>query len=188
MFTSERVRLRPLEAGDLERARSWVNDWTTCRGVNRVLPVTAEEQAEWFRRLADDPARVVFGVDARHEDGTTWEHVGTAGLNGIDPRSRSAELWMIIGPTARRGRGLGTEATRLLVWYGLQCLNLHRISLYTPATNDRALSVYRRIGFVEEGRARQAVFFEGRYLDTIHMGLLEGEFDPAFHPVEWPAS
>jgi len=188
VFTGERVRLRPLEGADLERARDWVNDWTTCRGVNRVLPVTAEEQAQWFRRLADDPARIAFAVDARTEPDRDWAHVGTAGFNGIDARSRSAELWLIIGPAARRGQGLGTEATRLLVWYGFRCLNLHRIALYSPATNRRALSVYRKVGFVEEGRAREAVFFEGHYTDAVHMGLLEHEFDPAFHPEEWPAS
>ena len=187
MFTGRRVRLRPLEAADLERARSWVNDWTTCRGVNRVLPVTAEEQVQWFRRLAGDPGRVAFGVDARCDDSSAWEHVGTAGLNGIDTRARRAELWLIIGPAAKRGQGLGTEATRLLVWYAFRCLNLHRIALYTPATNQRAVAVYRKVGFVEEGRAREDVFFEGHYVDAVYMGLLEHEFDPAFHPTEWPA-
>ncbi|MDZ5078760.1 GNAT family protein [Nesterenkonia sp. HG001] len=55
-----------------------------------------------------------------------------------------------------RGRGLGTEATRFPVDYGLVALGLNRISLEVYDVNPRACHVYEKVGLVHEGTERQA--------------------------------
>jgi RimJ/RimL family protein N-acetyltransferase len=65
---------------------------------------------------------------------------------------------------------------RLLLRHGFETLNLNRVHLRVYEDNARALAVYRRLGFQEEGRLRQDRFLEGRYWDTLLMGLLRQEW------------
>ena len=68
-----------------------------------------------------------------------------------------------------------TEAVRLLLDFGFGELNLHRISLHVFEDNERARSVYRKAGFIEEGLLREAAFIDGRYRSVRVMGLLASE-------------
>jgi RimJ/RimL family protein N-acetyltransferase len=65
----------------------------------------------------------------------------------------------------------------LLIEYGFNTLNLHRIELTTFGFNVRALKSYLKIGFQEEGRRREAIFANGEYHDSIMLGLLRSEWN-----------
>jgi len=179
MISEGRIRLRALEEGDLERTRAWVNDPEVARLVNRVTPVTAQEHREWYARVVSDPQQVLFAIeivaDARH--------IGNCGLKGIAPRVRKAELWMYLGDPSCWGKGYGTEACRALLRFGFERLNLNRIHLYTPAYNQPAVSLYKKLGFKTEGVLRQDVFQDGQYHDAVVMGLLRHEFAAVAQPV-----
>jgi RimJ/RimL family protein N-acetyltransferase len=88
---------------------------------------------------------------------------------------RSAELQIRIGDASARGRGLGSEAVRLLVEFGFRDLNLHRIWLRVFRSNTRALRTYAAAGFVKEGIMRDAAFIDGRFVDVVVMRKLDRE-------------
>ena len=79
--------------------------------------------------------------------------------------------WPGIGPKGR-DRGLGSEATGLIVRYGLTALGLHRIELTVYAFNPRAQRVYEKAGFLVEGTARDALRFDGAWVDAVYMSIL----------------
>ncbi len=174
MISEGRIRLRALEEGDLERTRAWVNDPEVARLVNRVGPVSGAEHREWFTRTVNDPQQVIFAIDVVAED----RHIGNCGFKHVDQRVRKAELWIYLGDASCWGKGYGLEACRALVRYGFERMNLNRIHLYTPAYNERAAALYEKLGFTNEGRLRQDVFQDGRYHDSILMGLLRHEYAP----------
>jgi len=91
-------------------------------------------------------------------------------------KDRDAMFGIAIGEKDYWSKGYGTEATRLLVNYGFQQLNLHRISSGAPAYNERSLRLHRRVGFHEEGRVRQAMFKNGQYRDRVEFGILREEW------------
>jgi diamine N-acetyltransferase len=93
-------------------------------------------------------------------------------LLNINWRHRSGELQIRIGDAASRGRGLGTEAVRLLCDFGFADLNLHRIYLHVFASNSRAIGAYEKAGFVREGLLRQAAYIDGQWVDVVLMGLI----------------
>jgi len=56
-------------------------------------------------------------------------------------------------------------------------LALHRVALTVFEFNERAIRAYQKCGFVVEGRARQAIFRDGRFWDEIHMSILLEEWE-----------
>ncbi|KAJ6781917.1 hypothetical protein PWT90_10861 [Aphanocladium album] len=74
-------------------------------------------------------------------------------------------------------QGYGTEALQWLINWGFRYANLHRISLSVNSYNARAIAAYKKLGFVEEGRSRETVFFDRQWYDTILMSILEQEWD-----------
>lgn len=169
MYTDGVVTLAPFERDDLPQILAWVNDVALCQAIDRVLPVTSLEHEKWYEELVLQKDAVTFGIrlDA--------SLIGLCGLRGIHPRQRHAELWIYLGDATQREKGLGSRAVRLLVRFGFDQLNLHRIHLYVVAHNTAAQRVYRACGFHEEGRDREHIYSDGRYHDAVRMGILHDE-------------
>ncbi|KAI0475195.1 GNAT family acetyltransferase [Xylariaceae sp. FL0804] len=66
-----------------------------------------------------------------------------------------------------RGRGYGGEAIRWGLWYGFQMAGLHRVQIQAFSFNDGALRLYQRLGFREEGRQREHMWFNGAWHDVL---------------------
>lgn len=173
MVTDGTVTLAPFERDDLARVLEWVNDAELCRAVDRVLPVTRLEHERWYEALVTQRDSVTFAIQVEGET------IGLCGLAHQRPRQRRATLWIYIGPAAQRGRGYGERSVRLLLRFGFEQLNLHRIHLFTPAYNIAAQKTYLKCGFREEGRDRDHIFIDGRYHDDVRMGILDSEYAPS---------
>ncbi|AFL52271.1 RimJ/RimL family protein N-acetyltransferase [Sinorhizobium fredii] len=104
--------------------------------------------------------------------------IGHVRFHSIDRQDRRAALAIGIDDPAYLGRGYGTEAIRLALTHAFST-GLHRISLRVLASNSRAMACYRKCGFVEEGREREAAFVNGGWEDDIIMGVLDREFCPS---------
>jgi len=89
---------------------------------------------------------------------------------------RTAVFGILIGEPEMRGKGYGTEATRLMLDYAFTVLSLHSVSLTTDQHNLAGQHAYRKAGFTECGRQRQNRLKGGIYHDTIHMDCLASEF------------
>lgn len=94
-----------------------------------------ERGLEWYRSRTETDDRLDLAIIDR----STGLCVGEAVLNDFDSRTTRATS-ALVGPRGR-DRGLGTQATRLIVAYGLNALGLHRIELSVFAFNPRARHV-----------------------------------------------
>jgi RimJ/RimL family protein N-acetyltransferase len=61
--------------------------------------------------------------------------------------------------------------------YAFEALNLNRVWLEVYEYNQRGLRCYEKLGFRKEGVQRQENYRDGRYWDTILMGLLRSEWE-----------
>lgn len=163
--------LRHLERGDLHRCRVWINSPEIRQYLGHNLPLTELEEEKWFAALAggDAPSDLVFAII---NDG---EHVGSLGLHRIRWLEREATFGICIGPIESRKRGLGTQATRLVLAYAFDELDLYRIESRALETNDASIAMHRKLGFVEEGRLRKCDIRGGRRIDCLTFGMLKGE-------------
>lgn len=102
------------------------------------------------------------------------DFVGEVVLNEIDRDNLCAGLRIGLRGPAYFGRGYGTEAVRLVVGHAFEALDLHRVELEVYAFNRRAFRVYEKCGFVVEGRRRDALRWDGEWVDAICMAVLSG--------------
>ncbi len=168
------IYLRPLEMEDAPSLVTWFNDPEVTRALRRYQPMTLAAEKAFLEELGKRETAVTLGIVVRETD----QFIGTTGLHELDTRSRQTAFGISIGVKTMWGKGYGTEATRLIVRHAFQTLNLNRVWLHVYESNEGAIRCYEKAGFRIEGRLRQSFFSEGRYWDTIVMGLLRDEWQP----------
>jgi RimJ/RimL family protein N-acetyltransferase len=130
---------------------------------------------EWLEKELDSdfPEDQLFGIWTLAED----KLIGFIAFDGINWTDRDSYVAIGIGEPDFWSKGYGSEAMRLMLRYGFNELNLHRISLTVFAQNPRGIRSYEKCGFKHEGRIRDFLLRDGRRSDMLHMGILRSEWD-----------
>jgi RimJ/RimL family protein N-acetyltransferase len=97
-------------------------------------------------------------------------------LNGINAKDHNATFGIAMGDKKYWSKGYGSEAAALIIKYGFEQLNLHRINSGVLSFNDRSIRMHLKLGFREEGRRREIIFRNGAYCDEVMFGLLREEW------------
>lgn len=116
-------------------------------------------------------------------DRATTTPIGGVGIRHIDWVTGCATLGVSLHRKDYWGKGYGTEAVTLLLDWAFTVLGLHNVMLETYAYNQRSLGSYRKIGFQEIGRRREAQRLGGKRYDVVIMDILATEFHSPFKPV-----
>ncbi len=157
--------------------RRWLNDLKMSRTLGVIslqgLPMTDQDEEEWFETARGDKDSVMFGI----YECSSGLPVGNVGLSDVRSLHRSAEFGIGIGESWARGKGYGTEATRLILDYGFTVLGLHHIWLKAAEFNHAGIRAYEKAGFKQAGRLRQGWQLGGRQHDVILMDILATEFE-----------
>jgi RimJ/RimL family protein N-acetyltransferase len=171
-LTGKLVRLRPFEPEDADTLWRWHNDPDVMRWLQEGYPEPlAAIRKRWAERPANCFQRTVFGIETRAES----RLIGVIVLRDATPEHGRAELDVYIGEKDCWNGGYGTDAMRVMCRYGFEFMRLHAIELSVVDENERARHVYRKVGFVEEGKLREAFRRDGKWHDVYVMSLLEGE-------------
>jgi RimJ/RimL family protein N-acetyltransferase len=150
-----------------------LNDKEVCRdNSHATFPNTKEKTLAYVRSVGSDNTEVVLAIRWKKND----IHIGNISLQRINWVNRSAELAIVIGKKNYWGKGVGTEVYKLMIEYAFERLNLNRVSSGQTLQNIGMINVCRKCGMKEEGVARQTMFKEGRYLDTVTYAILAGDY------------
>ena len=104
--------------------------------------------------------------------------IGQIHLNGSSLRTthhRRTELGLDILPQYQ-GQGYGSEAIRWALDYAFSRTGMHKVRICAFEWNEGACRLYRKLGFKEEGRNREAMWHEGRFWDVVELGMLDREW------------
>ncbi|MDO0914817.1 GNAT family protein [Streptomyces sp. DT2A-34] len=171
-LTGDKTVLRPFTEADADVMWEIIEDPEVIRLTGEPSrELTPARVRSWYGSRSDQPDRLDLAVTDR----ATGELVGEVVLHEWDPQTRGCTFRTLIGPRGR-DRGLGTEATRLIVGHGFEQLGLHRIELEAYSYNHRALRVYEKVGFVVEGVRREAELRDGEWVDSVVMAILDREW------------
>jgi RimJ/RimL family protein N-acetyltransferase len=172
---SERIILGPLRRDLLTLYHRWINDLSTQRTLGPTVRLfTLEEQQAWY------DARVT--VAGRTEESFTiyeresMQPIGTTSWDEINYHHRTATFGILIGESAFRGRGLGTEVTRLMLDYAFTALGLHNVLLTVWEFNPAGQRAYTKAGFRECGRRHQCGLVAGKWWDLVYMECLATDY------------
>lgn len=175
MLVGEKVRIRAMEASDMEAVLRWMNDPEIVRSLGTRLPISRDEQEEWYQRTIKDKSKKKMIIET--PDG---QAVGQVSLMNIDWRNRSAEVGITIGEKDCWGQGLAADAMITVMRFAFYEWNLHRIWLEVVEYNERAIRLYERLGFVRDGLLREAAFAGNRYWDKVVMSILKPELEARY--------
>ena len=173
MIEGKLVNLRAREMTDVERMTRWINDREVTRFMGARYPWSAAAEEAFVRGKTSAP--MAYGDVSLAIETKDGVHIGSCGLHGASPENRLAELGIMLGEKTYWSKGYGTDAVATLVRFGFEEMNLNRIQLHVLDFNERAQASYRKCGFLEEGRMRDAHYAEGLYSDVVVMGLLREE-------------
>ena len=153
--------------------RRWYADPEIARLARyQEAPMRPEEIERFFAARVVGAEAMAMAIHERQGD----RLVGTCAFSQLDGDNGSALYHITIGEKDAWGKGYGTEATRLMLEHAFGTLGLHRVALAVFQFNERAIRSYRACGFVVEGRAREAIWRDGRWWDEITMSILDLEW------------
>ncbi|MCT2594815.1 GNAT family N-acetyltransferase [Streptomyces sp. N2-109] len=172
-WTGKRIRLRGIEPEDGAAFMRFASDEERLGDLLNP-PRSAESYRAWAKEQAtakseNDCFQLVI------EAGDTGEAVGAVGSYHADSRAGWFEYGVTIGADHRR-KGYAAEAVVLLLRFMFAERRFHKCQARVFAHNESSLAFHRRLGFVEEGRLRDQVFFAGGHHDLVMMGMLADEF------------
>jgi RimJ/RimL family protein N-acetyltransferase len=167
------VVLRRHVPANLRAFRRWYSDPDVAR-LTRYQdgPMRPQEIERFFDARVLGGDSLALAVHVRD----TGRLIGSCAFSQLDGDNGSAMYHITIGEKDAWGHGYGTDATRLMVRHAFEVLGLHRVALAVFEFNERAIRSYLACGFLVEGRAREAIWRDGRWWDEITMSLLEPEW------------
>lgn len=174
-ITGENVQLGPFERDQIPLYTGWFNDFETLRtqGDPVPAPMPTGVTERWYDEYVLGRQDVVWFTVYERSSG---KPIGWTELKDVDYRNRTAEFALMIGEPEARGKGYGTETTRLMLDYGFTVLGLHNIHLFYFEFNIAGRRTYEKAGFREYARRRESHLMGGRLWDTVYMQCLSTEF------------
>ncbi len=176
-LTSRRILLRSFNRKhDAPLFKKWLSD----PEVTKYFSMTKEDIEESIKRLSlkriiQSKDSIFFVIEAIKPEGNIT--IGTCKLNVIKLRSGTAEFTIMIGNKDYWSKGYGAETAQLLIGYGFNQLNLHRIGAGVLEFNERSRKMLEKIGFRVEGFTEEDTFFKGQRWNTINLRLFKREWN-----------
>lgn len=172
-LTGTRLYLRPFATADLSDAYlAWLND----PEVTRYLEVGREPETlvsvrEYVRRFEQSSTDLLFAIVDRESD----RHIGNVTLNSIRPHHGTADTGLLIGERSFWGKGYATEAWYLVASHAFNALALHKLIAGSCVANRASIAALKHVGFQVEGVLREEFCVDGKHMDVLRLGLLQGE-------------
>ncbi|MGN1100682.1 MAG: GNAT family N-acetyltransferase [Huintestinicola sp.] len=172
---TERLILRRFEYSDNASMRkNWIADekiqsfyrepvYTTESEVKELLDkyIGSYEKEDYYRWAVTDKI--------------SGECIGQIAYYLVDSENNYAEIEYCIGPDFQC-KGLATEATKAIIAYGFEKINLHKVQICTMTINSASKRVIEKCGFTYEGTLRDSFIKDGKYVGRLYYSILRDEY------------
>lgn len=172
VYIYEDIKLRAIEESDLNMIREMIND-PEIEGMTGgySVPISEYQHRRWFENLQNSDKELRTVIE-------TKEHgaIGLVMLTDIDWKNRTAQFHSKISTSkGLRGKGYGTKATKAIVKYAFEQLNINLIFSRILEYNAASQRVKEKCGFKKDGILRNRVYKNGQYHDIAVWSIQKGE-------------
>lgn len=165
MITGDKLVIKPISSEHTSMIVKWRNNLNVRSNFIFQEPFTEEMHNAWLKNKVEQGDVVQFIVYTKEND----IPIGSVYLRDIDRVHQKAEFGIFIGEDIARGKGYGTEATKLLCQYGFKKLGLHKIMLRVFSFNQAAIKAYENAGFKQEAYLKDEIKIGNEFFDIIFM-------------------
>jgi len=166
---SNSVYLKKLSAQDnLVNYLDMVNDKDNVHMITGLGKTTLDK--EDLKNVINNYNGQLFGIYNPND-----QHVGNIGLSNFHQINRSCSFGIIMSSKYKK-QGYALEGSIISLNHAFQNLNIHRVYLDVVTKNIPAIKLYDKLGFVFEGRMREAYWNQGQYHDLSFYSLLKNDF------------
>ena len=172
---SSNVILSPISLSLVEQGNyfQWINDQASDLFTQHaIMPHTTESLYTYVENKQKERNSIWLGIIHKEDN----KHVGNIDISDIDWINRVGTYNILIGDKNYHGKGIGYEASHLILNHVFNRLNLNRIQLGVDERNKGAIRLYQKLGFREEGRFEKGILASGEYFDIIRMRILQKEY------------
>lgn len=170
MFKNKNIKLEPLSIKHLDYIMKWVNDpAVTGYFAGAQKKINKKEEKEYILNIIRSKNDRVFSVF----DGK--KYIGQTSINQIYWPARNGRLFLVIVKKFQ-GKGYGKIIIKKILNHAFNELNLHKIYLIVRAENEKAIYLYHRCGFRQEGVLKEEYFVKGKYWDMMRMAILKDAY------------
>jgi|SRR5947209_6289478 len=156
------VRLRAIEPSEYETWRGWINRPDVMADMDRAVRPSADEHRRYVEEATASQRAAFFGIETLDEP----RLVGVVWLWDVDPRHRRAEVRIVVGDPAARGRGYGAAALDALAAHAFGELALRKLYAYVHAHNTASRRAFERAGFALEATLEREAYRDGAETDV----------------------
>lgn len=138
--------------------------YTTKEAVNELLDkyISSYEKSDYYR----------WAIIEKNSN----ECIGQIAFFLVDNKNHFTEIEYCIG-SEFQCRGYATEATKAIIKYGFEKINLHKIQICTKTINEPSKRVIEKCGFTYEGMLRDYFYQNGGYVGRLYFSMLKKEFE-----------
>tara|TARA_Y100001958_G_C21248715_1_gene581908 strand:- start:30327 stop:30917 length:591 start_codon:yes stop_codon:yes gene_type:complete len=176
----DRIYLRPLDIDDVDGPYlHWVNNEEIISSLESLyLPTSRQQLVDYLSSVINNKDIVFLAIIETQ----TNKHVGNIKLGPIDWIKRKAIYGRMIGDKESWGKGYGTEAARLIIKYGFERLNLHKIGAMALIVNKGSIKSNQKAGLKIECTIPEEVFRNGKWIDCVSLSITENEYFNSVKP------
>ena len=173
MLKNNDIKLRPLELEDSDLLRKWRFFEDNYDYFYEYTPNSSYSNKNWVQNCLNKTNEINFIITGNN----SCIDIGMISLLEIDLRNKKCEMGrVLIANNSSRGKGLGTQAIKLVLEYAFNHLNLNKVYCEVFADNLRALNSYKKIGFVQDGLFKNHIYKNGIYKNVAHLSIEKEKF------------
>lgn len=182
-FKSRRLKYRPVDSDDKEfmHANFWLDPVSLGLSLPKPLQIynrqVSDQQVDGMMKHTLMAVMILApsAVNASESPGEQqFSRVGFISLSGNMPPATTSVSIAIADKF--QGCGYGREAMNWAIDWAFGYGNLHRVEIATGGYNERAIHLYKSLGFVEEGRKRKAFYMNHKWHDQVDMAMLDEDY------------
>lgn len=161
MLESSKLILRPLEIKDVDTLYLWENDRANWHVSHTISPYSKHVLTDYVQSVtdiySDKQLRLII------EEKATGKAMGTLDLFDCDFKNKKTGIGILIAESAERGKGVATEALKIVLEYCYKVLALNQVYCNILEENAESLHLFEKSGFVKIGLKKGWVFSDGTF-------------------------